>query len=513
MRRFAFMTGMMNTACRCLVAVVAVGGLAVTAGRADAAIAFDARSVSVGTAVTFTFPHTVGIGSDRVMIVGVSVYNANKTVSSISYAGQALTRLGFLDGGSGSNDRRMEMWRLVNPPMGTANVVVTMSSSAKVVVGAASFFGVNPATPNGTFVSNEANTNLATLTVPSAVGELVIDCMAAQGNAATTIAGSGQTQLWNDYSRSNGGAVVGTASTEPGAASVTMSWGLASVDYWVIGAVSLKPAPRAYQPDAMVKLSTEADALYFYDYLYEFPAVLQVKAASVLATVAASYRIRFQNDGMNPDAFTITGTGSTAAFAVQYLDATSTDRTAAVTGAGYTTATFAPGAGTTWTLNVTPLPNGGAGGITYPVDVTATSVGDGARLDQVRTMTTCVSPNLTLTKSVDAANAVPGQDIAYSVAAVSSGLSNASGIVVVDSIPDYAGLRVGSASFSPGTTSLTAAVSYSNDNGATWTYAPVSGSCSAPSGYDYCVTHVRWTLSGSMPPSRSFTLGMAVRVK
>jgi uncharacterized repeat protein (TIGR01451 family) len=407
----------------------------------------------------------------------------------------------------------MELWRLVNPPMGTANVVVTMSSSAKLVIGAASFFGVNPAAPNGTFVSNEANTNLATLTVPSAVGELVIDCMAVQGNAATATVGAGQTQLWNEFSRSNGGAVVGMASTEPGANLVTMSWSLTSIDYWVIGAVSLKPAPRAYQPDARVKLSTEADAAYFYNNWYENPAALQVKSASVLATAAASYRVQFQNDGDNADALVITGTGSTAAFAVQYLDAASVDRTIAVTGAGYTTATLAPGASTTWTLSVTPLPNGAAGGITYPVNVTATSAGDGARSDQIRTLTTCVSPNLALTKSVDLVNAVPGQDVTYSVVAVASGLSDASSIVVVDSIPDYAGMRVGSATFDPGTTSLTSVVSYSNDNGATWTYSPVSGSCAAPAGYDYCVTHVRWTLSGIMPPGRSFTLGMAVRVK
>jgi uncharacterized repeat protein (TIGR01451 family) len=292
-----------------------------------------------------------------------------------------------------------------------------------------------------------------------------------------------------------------------------MSWGLASVDYWVTGAVSLKPAPRPYQPDAMVKLATEADAAYVYTNWYENPAVLQVKSASVLATVAASYRIRFENDGENSDAFVITGTGSTAAFAVQYLDAVGIDRTTAVTGAGYTTVTLAAGASTTWTLNVTPLSTGGAGGATHVVDVTAASAGDALRSDQVRAATTCVSPNLALTKSVDLAGALPGQDITYSVVAVSSGLSDATGIVVVDSIPDYAGLRVGSVTFNPGTTSLTSAVSYSNDNGVTWTYSPVGGSCSAPAGYDYCVTHVRWTLSGSMPPNRSFTIGSAVRVK
>jgi uncharacterized repeat protein (TIGR01451 family) len=388
-----------------------------------------------------------------------------------------------------------------------------MSSSAKLVVGAASFFGVDATTPHGAFVSNEASTNLATLTVPSAAGELVMDCMAVQGNAATAVVGPGQTALWNDFSRSVGGAVVGAASTEPGAASVTMTWNLSSADYWVIGAVSLKPALRPYQPDAMVKLGTEADAAYVFDNYYENPAALQVKSASTLAAVAATYRIRFQNDGLNADAFVITGTGSTANFAVVYLDGANVDRTAAVVAGGFTDAVLAPGAGTTWTVIVTPLLSGSPGGLTHTVDVTATSAGDATRSDQVRAGTTCIAPNLAMAKSVDLANAFPGQDVTYTVVASSTGLSDATSIVVVDSIPGDTGLRVGSVTFSPGTTSLTSVVSYSNDNGATWTYAPASGSCGAPAGYDYCVTHVRWTLSGVAQPSQSFTLRFSARVK
>src|SRR5262245_16341287 len=155
--------------------LVVIAIAALSASRVRAAIVFDARSVMSGSGATFTLPHTVGVGNDRILIVGVSTFNSAKTVTAMTYAGQPMTRIGFLDGGTGSNDRRMEMWRLVNPPMGTANVVVTMSSASKTVVGAASFFGVDPTTPHGAFASNEANSNLATLTVPSAVGALSID--------------------------------------------------------------------------------------------------------------------------------------------------------------------------------------------------------------------------------------------------------------------------------------------------------------------------------------------------
>ncbi|HET6349682.1 MAG TPA: hypothetical protein VFH88_11425 [Candidatus Krumholzibacteria bacterium] len=481
--------------------------------RTRAAVALDAVTTNVGTGTSVTIPHTTGIAADRVMLVGVSLYNSSKAVTSCTYGGTALTRLGFLDGGSGSNDRRVEMWMLVNPPAGTNNVVVSFASSAKAVVGVATLFGVDQTTPSGPFVSNEANTNVATLTVPSAAGEMVIDCMSVAGNAATATVGPGQTSLWNDFSRNNGGAVVGTASAEAGAPSVAMTWNLSAVEYWVLGAVSLKPAIRPYQPDLMVKLSGEANTAYFYNYFYENPAVLQVKAASVLAASTASYNVRIENDGLSPDRFLLAGTAPTSAFAVQYLDETGTDRTAAVAGGGYTTALLAPGAGVVWTLNVTPQPAGNAGGLTFAASLTGTSQGDGTKSDQVLTQTTCVSPNLVMSKSVDLANALPGQDIHYTMVANSTGLSDASGIVLVDSIPAYAGFQIGSATFNSGTTSLTSSVSYSNDHGLTWGYTPGTGSCTAPSGYDYCVTHVRWTLAGTMPPSQNFTVGMTVRVK
>src|SRR5678816_1932492 len=76
---------------------------AIFAASASGAVALDATSASVGTNTTFTFAHTVGVGMDRVLIVNVAVYNSAKTVTACTYNGVALTRLGFLDGGSGSN--------------------------------------------------------------------------------------------------------------------------------------------------------------------------------------------------------------------------------------------------------------------------------------------------------------------------------------------------------------------------------------------------------------------------
>jgi uncharacterized repeat protein (TIGR01451 family) len=119
-----------------------------------------------------------------------------------------------------------------------------------------------------------------------------------------------------------------------------------------------------------------------------------------------------------------------------------------------------------------------------------------------------------LSKSVDLANAAPGQDLTYTiVATTAAGLSDATAVVLVDPVPTNVGFQIGSVTFDPGSTSLTATVRYSDDNGVTWTYVPAAGGCGAPVQYDYCVSHVRWELSGTMPADQSFVVSFAGRVK
>lgn len=271
-----------------------------------------------------------------------------------------------------------------------------------------------------------------------------------------------------------------------------------------------------YRPDAMIKLSSEADTAYLSDDVYESSASVQVKSQGVVSGSTAVYTLKFENDGGATDSLTVTGTGSGSGFTVQYLDETSTDRTSAVTGSGYTISNIGVGSSKVWTLNVTPSgnPSPVAGGTSYEVLVTVTSANDGTKTDQVKAVTSSTSANITLVKSADKSTADPGEEITYTVTATNgSGLTDASNVVVTDSIPADTGFKVGGASFNAGTSTLSAAISYSNDNGSSWTYTPASGGCSAPAGYDYCVTDVRWTMTGSMPTGTNFSIGLVVRIK
>jgi hypothetical protein len=51
------------------------------------------------------------------------------------------------------------------------------------------------------------------------------------------------------------------------------------------------------------------------------------------------------------------------------------------------------------------------------------------------------------------------------------------------------------------------AVEYSNDNGTSWSYQPVSGGCGAPAGYDGCVTRLRWRVLSPFPSTAGSNSG------
>ena len=74
---------------------------------------------------SITFSHTTGSGNNRLLLVGISFYNATtaRTVSSVTFGGTALTSVGTSYQG---NTRRVAIYRLIAPSASTtANVVVT----------------------------------------------------------------------------------------------------------------------------------------------------------------------------------------------------------------------------------------------------------------------------------------------------------------------------------------------------------------------------------------------------
>jgi len=126
-------------------------------------------------------------------------------------------------------------------------------------------------------------------------------------------------------------------------------------------------------------------------------------------------------------------------------------------------------------------------------------------------------PNVNLVKSVSLGGAqMPGTDLLYSIAFTNTGGSAASNMVITDPVPANTDFKVGSVTNTLGTTGLSVAVSYSNDGGATWTYTPASSAGGAPANYDRVITHVRWSLSGSLSqnsPSNSASMSFTAQIR
>ena len=133
-----------------------------------------------GGASSLTFSHTVNSGSDSILIVEVadSHGGAGDPVASVTYGGQSLTLLGSA---TLPNAESADIWYLLAPTVGTANVVVTLTGSCHFVAGATDYFGVNQTTPFGTLVTATGNSSTPSVTVASAAGQLVIDSLDRPG--------------------------------------------------------------------------------------------------------------------------------------------------------------------------------------------------------------------------------------------------------------------------------------------------------------------------------------------
>lgn len=226
---------------------------------APATITADPTSTSnSANTSSLSFAHTVGSGANRLLMVtvqvGATTASGNPpTVTGVTYGGAAMTLVGSrVSGGGGSSDDVIAyIYRMLAPPAGAANVVVTLGAAGSIAAGATSFAGVNQITPLGTHAANSGTGASATVDVASAPGELVIGTAGwDEGPSITLPAGSGQTTLWT--ANAVGTVLSGSASTEPGAATVTHSYSAAgSTQDWAILAVPLKPATVAtlYQLD------------------------------------------------------------------------------------------------------------------------------------------------------------------------------------------------------------------------------------------------------------------------
>lgn len=128
-------------------------------------------------------------------------------------------------------------------------------------------------------------------------------------------------------------------------------------------------------------------------------------------------------------------------------------------------------------------------------------------------------PLISILKSANRSNASPGEVIIYNVQIVNTGTGIGANVVLTDDLSPYGSFYLGAgAPFTPTDSSPASGLSlsapqYSNNNGTTWLYAPVSGGGGAPAGYDGNVTNWRIPMTGTIRAGGSFILNYQVIVK
>ncbi|MGP8070721.1 MAG: hypothetical protein ACLP5V_12605 [Candidatus Bathyarchaeia archaeon] len=212
---------------------------------------------SCGSPTTLSWSHTIGSGSNGILLVGLS-HNNIPTASGVTFGAAALT----LVGDHVARLIHVELWALLNPPAGSGTITVTMGFTTSFLVGGSvSYFNVASTISQlqaaaATNDGSGAGTATASDVVTTAAGDLVVDTLAAfnfnaGGGASVTVSptGPGQAQLWKRDGPSFGVGnefFAGGGSNQPASgSSVTMSWSLTTTSpaptSWSLVAVPLTP--------------------------------------------------------------------------------------------------------------------------------------------------------------------------------------------------------------------------------------------------------------------------------
>jgi hypothetical protein len=216
---------------------------------------------TTATGSSITFSHTSGTSANRLLLVGISwnCGTTDRTISSVTWNGQALTEVKTQLGYNSTNPRYSAIYRLINPASGvTGNVVVTFSGAVSngAIAGAANFANVDQTTPLGSPVGagSASSETTATVNLTSLLGtELIFDnvFMGSSATDTTLTAGANQTSLWsvNGYTGSgNFNNIAGASTEQASGSSVTMSWTVSTAARWAIAAVPIRPVGSGPAP-------------------------------------------------------------------------------------------------------------------------------------------------------------------------------------------------------------------------------------------------------------------------
>lgn len=215
--------------------------MAVTiANKTNRAVTFGLSSDSFSHTSSGTAPHLIAV-------VGYTTGAASIEVSGATWNGVNLTRRGsrvqIEEAGVFVNS---EIWELDAPAAGTFTFAISWTDAVlEGIVVVYTLADTDSTTPLGTVVTASGTDTTPTVDVTSQTDGLVLDIISRVHDGDTLSVGASQTSQYNPGTIEGFG--LSASSSEPGAASVTMSWSTATGSSWVIAAVPVNPltAPPA----------------------------------------------------------------------------------------------------------------------------------------------------------------------------------------------------------------------------------------------------------------------------
>jgi hypothetical protein len=206
----------------------------------DGSTAFEARYQN-----GFIFTHPIGTGTDRAIVVGLSISFAGTTATAVTCNGAPMTRLVAQD--AASSDGRVELWGLAAPASGPASIEVSLvnGTSSTVVAGATSFANVDQAIPFGSPATAGANNGDCAIDVSGGADDVVFGIVNWGGGQYGSLVTS-QATAWNRRidEMADGPSIVGAASIAAG--TTRFVWTVAGgpqppVDFWTAAGISILP--------------------------------------------------------------------------------------------------------------------------------------------------------------------------------------------------------------------------------------------------------------------------------
>jgi len=207
------------------------------------AIEFDATSAGSQVSTTSkSWSHTC-TGSNLILFVGIQITANTATISGVTYAGVAMTKIASIDW-PGSGVGSSALWYIVAPATGANNIVVSASPAAYI-----DGFGVSYTGASQTGIPDSSNTGSANTLSTTVVAT---DCwtimhLASSAGAAVTY-NSGTTARVVNWANSDGMLDSnGTVST--GSQSLGMSQSGSNTYRGVIASFAPAAASTIYIPD------------------------------------------------------------------------------------------------------------------------------------------------------------------------------------------------------------------------------------------------------------------------